>query len=35
MPKTPRFVSQVAAWLDRQPLSLVVVAGMGLGLGIG
>jgi formylglycine-generating enzyme required for sulfatase activity len=35
MPKTPRFVSQAAAWLDRRPLPLVVVAGMVLGLGIG
>ena len=35
MPKSPRFVSKAASWLDRQPLPLVVVAGVVLGLGIG
>ena len=35
MPKSPRFVSKAATWLDRQPLPLVVVVGVILGLGIG
>jgi formylglycine-generating enzyme required for sulfatase activity len=35
MRKTPRFLSQAVTWLDRQPLPLIVVAGVVLGLGIG
>jgi hypothetical protein len=35
MPKSPWFVSQANVWLDRQPLPLVAVAGVVLGLGIG
>jgi Sulfatase-modifying factor enzyme 1 len=35
MPKSSRFVFQAATWFDRQPLPLVAVAGVVLGLGIG
>ena len=35
MAKSTRFVHQAARWLDRQPLPLVVAAGIVLGLGIG
>jgi hypothetical protein len=35
MRKSSRFISQAGTWLDRQPLPLVVVAGIVLGLGIG